>query len=198
MVSWIVVGLLTSVTGELIHTSILPDKEHSPGPLGSLQFLSQPTRIFVQSVGAFAFSTVSLSLLLELGQELLPLFNLGSPGAVQAALQVSYLPVKITHLAYEFPKHLGGLSLGLLCGALGYQVGRYPFVYGLLRDLPPTALRVLFSLYLSGLEALQETTLGNLEDLRRLWEGVKVPGWHRSCSNPESIVRLALSREHAY
>jgi hypothetical protein len=111
---------------------------------------------------------------------------------------MSYLPVKITHLADEFPEHLGGLSLGLLCSALGWRIGGYPFVYGLLRDLPPTALRVSFSLYLSDLETLQETTLGSLEDLRRLWEGVKIPCWHRSCSIPESILRLALSREHAY
>ena len=51
-------------------------------------------------------------------------------------------------------------------------------------DLPPTALRVLFAFYLSGLETLQKTTLGSIEDLRRLWEGVKVPCWHRSCSIP--------------
>ena len=43
---------------------ILPTKEPSPGPIGSLQFLSQPTRFFVQPVRAFAFSTVSLPLLL--------------------------------------------------------------------------------------------------------------------------------------
>src|SRR5918995_3783545 len=45
-------------------SSILPTKESSPGPLGALQFLSQPTRFFVQPIGAFAFSTVSLPLLL--------------------------------------------------------------------------------------------------------------------------------------
>ena len=33
-----------------------------------------------------------------------------------------------------------------------------------------------------------EDYAGSFEDLRRLWEGVKVPCWHRSCSIPESIV----------
>src|ERR687890_962519 len=96
-------------------SSILPTKESSPGPLGSLQFLSQPTRFFVQPIGAFAFSTVSLPLLLKLGQELLPRFCVGSPNAVQAAPQVSYMPVKVAEFAYEFPDHLGRLSLGLFC-----------------------------------------------------------------------------------
>jgi hypothetical protein len=29
------------------------------------------------------------------------------------------MPVKVAELAYEFPEHLGRLSLGLLCSALG-------------------------------------------------------------------------------
>ena len=90
------------------------------------------------------------------------------------------------------------IVLGTLLQCPRVTSRRIPVRYGLLRDLPPTALRVPFAFYLSGLETLQETTLGSLEDLGRLWEGVKVPCWHRSCSIPESIVQPALSREHAY
>ena len=75
---------------------------------------------------------------------------------------MSNLPVEITQLVHEFPEHLGRLSLVLFSIVLGRELGGYPLVCGVFGDLPPTAPRVSFSFYLSGIESLQETTLGNL------------------------------------